>query len=345
MARRTPLQTSALALALALAPRAAPAQMFQQAAPFRFTPDAFWLNLHQFLYVLGRAHSGAPDATRSAVSTAGPDEERGLKDMNSEEAATWRRAVDWYAAGASSLDAVFDETLIAAALDLAAARDAPTLVPTTRIDKATRAALESAAPIYRKTFWASHLAANRRFQAGMERWLQSYQRPILTLITRAYGVAWPGGGFPVQICAYTNWAGAFSIRGPLILMSSVAPDLQGSLALETAFHESMHQWDDAMLRRLQSAAAAKRVAVDASLTHAMIFYTAGEAARRAIPGHVPYAEKTGVWARGLEPLRGALEAAWRPWLDGKVTSEQAITDLVVRAAGPPKAPPRARRRE
>jgi len=344
MPRRTLLQTSALALALALAPRAAPAQVFQQAAPFRFTPDAFWLNLHQFLYVLGRAHSNAPDATRTAVVTAVPDEERGLKDMSAEDAGNWRRAVELYTSGASSLDAVFDETLIAAALDLAAARDAPTLVPTTRIDRATRAALESAAPIYRKTFWPTHLAANQRFQAGMERLLQSYQRPILTLITRAYGVAWPRNGFPVHICAYANWAGAFSTRGPLILMSSVAPDMQGTLALETAFHESMHQWDDSMLRRLQSAATTKRVAVDDWLTHAMIFYTAGEATRRAVPGHVPYAEKNGVWARGREPLRRALETAWGPWLDGKLTSEEAINDLVVRAAAPPPPTPRPRKR-
>lgn len=343
MDRRTFLPTSAIALALALAPGAAPAQMFQQAAPFRFTPNAFWLNLHQFLYVLGRAHSNAPDAARPAVATAGPDEERGLKDLNSDDAATWRRAVDWYASGASSLDPVFDETLIAAALDLAAAGDAPTLVPTTRIDPGTRAALESAAPIYRRTFWPVHLAANQRFQAGMERLLQSHQRPILSLITRAYGAVWPRNGFPVHICAYTNWAGAFSTRGPLILMSSVAPDMQGSVALETAFHESMHQWDESMLRRLQSAAAPKQVTVDERLTHAMIFYTAGEATRRAVPGHVPYAEKNGVWARGQEPLRGALEAAWGPWLDGKITSEQAITDLVVRAAGP-RAPVARKRR-
>lgn len=343
VARRPLCRVLALALLLAVAPGDARAQMFQQAAPFRFTTNAFWLNLHQFLYVLGRAHSKAPDATRSAVATAGPDEERGLKDMNSEEAATWRRAVDWYASGASSLDPVFDETLIAAALDLAAASDAPTLIPTTRIDPGTRTALESAAPIYRRTFWPVHLAANQRFQAGMERLLQTYQRPILGLVTRSYGVSWPRNGFPVHICAYTNWAGAFSTRGALILMSSVAPDMQGSLALETAFHESMHQWDDAMLRRLQSAAAVKRVAVDEWLTHAMIFYTAGEATRRAVAGHVPYAEKTGVWS-GKESLRAALDAAWRPWLDGKVTSEQAIADLVARAAGPPPPAPRVRKR-
>jgi len=77
----------------------------------------------------------------------------------------------------------------------------------------------------------------------------------------------------------------------------------------------------------------------------MIFYTAGEALRRAVPGHVPYAEKNGVWARGKEPVKRALDSAWRPWLDDKITSEQAIADLVVRAAGPSPTPARSRKRE
>jgi len=343
MARRPLLPTAAIFLAIVLGARPASAQAFGQASPFRFTTDAFWLNLHQFLYVLGRLHSGAADAASSAVATAGPDEERGLKDMNVQDAGAWRRSVEMYAAGASSLDAVLDETLIAAALDLAAARDAPVLVATTRIDKATRAALESVASIYRRTYWPVHLAANQRYQAEMERFAQSYQRPMMSLITRSYGVVWPRNGFSIYICAYTTSAGAFSVRGPLVLMSSVAPEMKGAIALETMFHESMHGWDDPMLRRLQAAAATKNVVVDEWLTHAMIFYTAGEAARRAIPGHVPYAEKYGIWARGREPMRRALEGAWRPWLDGQGYSQDAITNLVVRAGAPMAPPPKARK--
>src|SRR5688572_5555707 len=117
MARRPLLRVTALLLAIVLAPRPAFAQAFgQSAAPFRFTADAFWLNLHNFLYVLGRLHSGNADAASSAVATAGPDEERGLGQMDVQDAGAWRRAVEMYAAGASSLDAVLDETLIAAAL-------------------------------------------------------------------------------------------------------------------------------------------------------------------------------------------------------------------------------------
>ena len=344
MARRSLLKTStiAFALALGLVPLPAHAQ-FQQAAPFRFTTDAFWLNLHQFLYVLGRAHSGNADAKSSAVSTAGPDEERGLKSMNAEDAGTWRRAVEMYAQGASSLDAVLDETLIAAALDLAAAHDTPVLVATTRIDRATRTALESVATIYRRVYWPVHVAANQRFQAEMERFLQAYQRPIMSLITRSYGVVWPRNGFPVYICAYTNPAGAFSVRGPVVLMSSVAPDMKGAVALETLFHESMHGWDESMQRRLELAANAKRLTVDEWLTHGLVFYTAGEAVRRAIPAYVPYAEIHGVW-RGRESVKRALDAAWRPWLDGKGYSQDAIADLVSRAAGPPPPPaPKSRK--
>ena len=42
---------------------------------FRFESDELWLNLHQFLYVLGRAEAGMADAKRDAVSGAPADAE------------------------------------------------------------------------------------------------------------------------------------------------------------------------------------------------------------------------------------------------------------------------------
>src|SRR5262245_37127565 len=203
----------AAAAALLLLCSPAHAQLFQETPSFRYSTDAFWLNLHQFLYVLGRAHSNAPDATKSAVATALPDEERGLKNMRPDELAAWNRAVELYVKGLSSLDAELDETLVAAAQDLAHAADAPTLIPTTRIDPSTREALETAAPIYRKTFWATHMAANQRWQASMERLLQGYQRGIVSSVTRAFGISWPRDGALLHVCAYANAAGAFSVRG------------------------------------------------------------------------------------------------------------------------------------
>jgi len=37
---------------------------------FRFEADEFWLNLHHFLYVLGRAEAKMADASREAVAGA-----------------------------------------------------------------------------------------------------------------------------------------------------------------------------------------------------------------------------------------------------------------------------------
>jgi len=79
---------------------------------FRFTTDRFWLNLHHFLYVLGRAQAGMPDIDRRAVAQAPGDEEQGLAELSPEEQALWREAVAIYAEGPSQLDMVFDEKLL-----------------------------------------------------------------------------------------------------------------------------------------------------------------------------------------------------------------------------------------
>lgn len=309
------------------------------AAPaFRFTADAFWLNLHQFLYVLGRARAQAPDASRRAVAGAPADEERGLAALTADEQAAWRRAVSAYQAGPSRLDTVWDKALVEAALALSRAGDTPSL-PSTFTDDALRETLQSAAVVYRKAFWPGHRAANETWLTSLRKELDLHEKAILSFVTKAYGAPWPSNGFPVHVTAYTNWAGAFSTDGPLLLMSSLDPELQGSQALETAFHEAMHQWDQRILARLHAAAKEAGVKVDGWLSHAMIFYTAGEATRRAVPGHVSYARKNGVWARGREPLRRAIEAAWQPWLDGKTSMDAAILDLVVRAAPPKRGAP------
>ena len=39
---------------------------------FRITTDEFWLNLHHFLYVLGRAEARTNDSTRDAVAVHHP---------------------------------------------------------------------------------------------------------------------------------------------------------------------------------------------------------------------------------------------------------------------------------
>jgi len=61
------------------------------------------------------------------------------------------------------------------------------------------------------------------------------------------------------------------------------------------------------------------------------FYTSGEAVRRVAPaGYVPYAESAGVWQRGLQALRSAIEEIWLPYLNGRGTRDEALSVLVRR---------------
>jgi hypothetical protein len=118
-------------------------------------------------------------------------------------------------------------------------------------------------------------------------------------------------------------------------MSSLDPGSAGTQGLEIVFHEAMHQWDDAIDAKLRRAAGRQNIArVPDSLSHAMIFFTAGDAARSILPDHVPYAEANGLWKQSnISPFRGALDAAWKPYLDGK-TSLEAALDGLVRATAP-----------
>src|ERR1041384_6813460 len=122
---------------------------------FIFHSDEFWLNLHHFLYVLGRAENKTRDASRSAVVNAPKDQDAGLAKLSEAERATGRKAVAFYANDFSKKDAVFDEPLPAITNALAQAGAAKSLAGV-KIDPALVAILERAAPVYRKVWWPAH---------------------------------------------------------------------------------------------------------------------------------------------------------------------------------------------
>src|SRR6476469_8068667 len=83
----------------------------QQSMPlFRFR-SGFWLNLHHFLYVLGRDRNRTPDRMRDAIVNA-PQDVDGLTERSGAERAAWDEAIGFYAAGLSKKDVVFDAEAI-----------------------------------------------------------------------------------------------------------------------------------------------------------------------------------------------------------------------------------------
>lgn len=293
--------------------------------------DEFWLNLHHFLYVLGRAQNKERDASREAVAGAPSDQDQGLESLKPDEQAIWREAVTAYAAGMSKKDLVFDDPLPEITIALAGAGETKTL-DTIQLDPSVKSVLARAAPIYRKVWWQKHHDVNVKWQSEIETLVEQKGATILAFISNAYGMKWPASGFPVHVTAYANWAGAYSTKGDLLVLASLHQSIQGRYGLETIFHEGMHQWDDQILQALREQAGKLNQRVPRNLSHAMIFFTAGEAVKRVYPDHVPYAEKFGVWQRGIAPFKTAIEEVWKPYLDGHGTRDEALAELIRRTA-------------
>ena len=116
--------------------------------------SGFWVNLHHFLYVLGRARNNAPDSRREAVVKAPADIE-GLAERPETERAAWDASIRDYAGGLSTRDAIFDDGLIDITRKLAEARDDadPARLG---LPPELAATLERAAPVYRAVWWPRH---------------------------------------------------------------------------------------------------------------------------------------------------------------------------------------------
>ncbi|MBY0494872.1 MAG: hypothetical protein K2Y23_11710 [Cyanobacteria bacterium] len=153
---------------------------------------------------------------------------------------------------------------------------------------------------------------------------------MLAYITRAYQLEWPKGGHLVNVSGYSNWAGAYSTSGDLIVTSSLDPDTTGSLGLESIFHEGMHQWDQPMLARLVRLSKEHQAPPPRNgITHALIWYTAAEAVKNSVRGHVGYADRLGMWKQNPNGgFKAGLDTYWKPYLDGKSTLDEALVGLL-----------------
>ena len=289
----------------------------QTTAPiFQFETDGFWLNLHHFLYVLGRARNNTSDSKRGPVVGA-------ITDGDSLE--TFAAEVATYSAGVSTKDAIFDRPLTALTKRIASVDDNGPLPDD--LDPDVLKALRAAAPKYRAGWWPRHSASNATRIAEIQPLVNRYGGAIASEIARLWMNKWPPTGFDIQVSAYANWGGAYSTENGLIVLSGTDSATTGTQGLESVFHESMHQWDDDMDGRIGAIARSLKAQVPRQLSHSLIFYTAGYVVSKAVPGHQPYALKNGLWNRGLIPVED-LDRFWRPYLEGRAVLDDALRDLL-----------------
>ena len=297
---------------------------------FVFHTNDVWLNLHQFLYVLGRHEAQMPDRTRRAQVNAPNDEAVGLATLSPAEQREWRKAVTYYARNLSRRDTVSDQLLIKVGNALAAAGNRKSLEGA-GLDAELVTTLENAMPLYRKAWWPAHEKANRAWVQTVRGLVDERGDAVLQYLTRTYQLPWPEAGFPIHVSAWANWAGAFSTSGNLLIISSLDAGNKGLSGFETSFHEAMHQWDEPIYEALAVHGRKSGKKIPYGVTHAIIWMTVAEAVARVSPGYVGYAESNGLWrGQPLATFKPILDDVWRPYLAGKGTRDDALAAIVAR---------------
>jgi hypothetical protein len=296
--------------------------------------SGFWMNLHHFLYQQARLR-GQADKSLPHPRGGSPDHPADLAALSAAERTAWAGALDHYAGSLAKQDLLFGQGMIEIKDRLAAAEGKPSLEGA-GLDPALRTALERAAPVYRARWWPEHDRANREWVRGARPLLRRYAPKLSERVAASFRAPWPRAPIRVDVTTYANWSGAYTTVEPLhVTVTSVGAGNQGDAALEMLFHEPSHALvssrNGPVAEALARAFAARGKPVPRDLWHAILFFTTGELARRAleeggVKGYTPYAYQYGLYSRSpaWDTFRRALEAHWMPYLDGKADFETAI---------------------
>lgn len=287
--------------------------------------SSFWQNLHHFLYVSAWAKRPVLTQTRRLAMPIPPGSN---VSMTPAEQAAWDNAVAVYEREYASRDLLFDRGLLMISNGLADRDENLTGAP---YDDELRTLLLSAAPIYRKHWWAAHDAANRAWIAATARRTTTQAAPIISRLTALYGVAWFTSPVRVDVVRVGKSQGAYTSVNPThIVVASEDGSYEQWASTEMLFHESSH----ALIQNVQAAVNAALAVSNkraSDLWHVVLFYIAGEVTRQQLAkngiDYQPYLYATGLFDRAWPQFRTPVETHVQAFIDGNITLEQMATNL------------------
>ena len=312
-----------LAVALALMAVWAPDSITQTNQSTFVFRDNFWLNLHQFLR--------GEDYRRRAKLAPGIDP----ATLSETDRAAWSSALDIYAEIAKE-DLLFDENARRIANTLAMTGDIPRL-PDGLLDARTIGALNGAAPIYREKLWASRQRDNEAWNASTKALVDRHQTAMKAALAKVYGITWPSEPYLVDAVGEIGPNSAVTHEGPSGFAAHIQPSTGSTrntddAPLELMFHEASHvpAVGGRITKMIEDECARQKLTVPPDQWHFMIMFTTGvitarELANTGSPGYASYGDRF----NQIPPLvKSAFERDWLPHLDGKVSLERALHDLV-----------------
>jgi hypothetical protein len=305
--------------------------------------SGFWVNLHHFLYHEARARRLA--AAKQPVPSD--------PSLTPAEQKTWNDAVSYYLAHYAGMDLLINIDLILLKNQIEDFEDCDELTGRKKprcdagLPGAVGPILDSVAPIYRAHWWADQDRANRRWVARVAPLVREQGLGLSERLADIYQTRWPGEKIRVDICAFANSVGAYTTLDPLrVTIASTDPHNQGTEALEVLFHEASHGIATPVENAISRECKQREKPIPRDLWHALIIYTTGQvlspifndpsppkgagdaSPQQPKPGAVPNDLQDLLSQRGWDQYHLLLLIYWQPYLEGKVSFEDAIAHLV-----------------
>ncbi len=316
--------------------------------------SGFWANLHHFLYHEARARLAAKEAREAGGKTSTSSWKLApAVALSATEQKTWDDAISYYVANYAGKDLLINIDLVLLKNQIEDFEDCDELTgrKKSRCDAGlpgkTGPILDAAAPIYRAHWWPDQDRANRRWVARVAPLVREQGVGLSERLADIYQAHWPKEKIRVDVCAFANSAGAYTTLDPLrVTIASTDSRNQGPESLEVLFHEASHGIAAPVEAAISRECKQRDKPIPRDLWHALIFYTTGEVLRPVFkdsyaersagnapppppkPNMVPYALEDILSQRGWEQYHLLLVLYWQPYLDGKVSFEDAIAHLV-----------------
>ncbi|MBA3766656.1 MAG: hypothetical protein H0W99_06645 [Acidobacteria bacterium] len=277
-----------------------------------------WVNLHQRLLHEVRFKTAPPAA------------------LSGNDLSKWKKVVEIYRAFLGKRHPIFNNELIHlnAELSKTSTPKLPDSIP-----EAASKALEAAMPLYRSVQWEEDDRANRFWIAVAEPMLASAAEELADAHAKVYAMPFPKR-ILVDVSPLAWEFGAYTVgqgESAHVVITSTDRGYQGFAALEMLMHEPSHaivasDASGAIGADLKRATDELGVKPMSNLWHAILFYTSGYLTRRSLAkrGVSDYQPSIiGMYERGYRGYRQSLETHWQAYLDGKVSREVAIRQILI----------------
>lgn len=286
------------------------------------------------LYYLVRA---VADTTAAAPELTGLDEavaEARLMQASLRGPLRWGLIEGRLAACDSAGQAVTAFEALPESMSVAGDRPVPLRAGAVRLARC----LATMEPEFRSVVWPRHERDISEARAGLEATFTPKAEDCFRFIEASFGMQPPPAPVPVYLVAESPAPHGFTHRGRGGAVCFIG--VRGTplpLLTETVLHEATHALSVANEKslltdlgdRLTKAGIEARDKRHRDAIHTLYFIQAGETVRRLIdPSHRDYGDTMGYYAK-VRPIAEVERPVWKAYLDGKITAEEALRQIVV----------------